>query len=92
MSECLNYPNLTTLSSLVGRYRGRVWRETGIKRCHALLMTEHEGHWWVFILHKLLAVSVFRTVRLYPDGVCGPRTDYFNSFLWFIISFWSDVL
>lgn len=50
------------------------------------------GTWWVFILHKLFAVSVFETVRLHPDGVCDPRTDYFNSPVCSVISFWSEVL
>lgn len=48
--------------------------------------------WWVFILHKLFAASVFKTVRLHPDGVCDSRTDYFNSSVCFVISFWSEVL
>lgn len=69
MSECLNYPNLTTLSSLVRRYSGWVWRETGLRRdvefCWPRGM---RGTWWAFILHKLFAVSVCKSVRLHPDG------------------------
>lgn len=91
MSECLNYPNLTTLSSLVRRSRaGYGWRL--VKEMLLCWSWGMRGTWWVFILHKLFAVSVFKTIRLHPDGVCDSRTEYLSSSVWFVISFWSEVL
>lgn len=93
MSECLNYPDLTTLSSLVRRYRagygGGLEKDMSGSLCWSRGM---RGTWWVFILHKLFAVSVFKTVRLHPDGVCDSRTECFSSSLWFVIGFWAEVL